>query len=90
MEDEVLTGESEFDYSSLQEDIDTLLSQNQLILEDLSGSDTYYSSVLEQGQQIIDRLDKLQLTFSIIVCFLIGAALVFAFKAFYRFLNNFF
>lgn len=57
---------------------------------DLTLLEEHASSLLEQGQQISEQITLLQYALSVIVCFFVIGALVFVFKAFYRFIGSFF
>lgn len=57
---------------------------------DLSLLEEYAASLLEQGEQVSGQITLLQYTLAVIVCFLVIGALVFVFKAFYRFIGSFF
>lgn len=57
---------------------------------DLSLLEEYAASLLEQGKQVSGQITLLQYTLAVIVCFLVIGALVFVFKAFYRFIGSFF
>lgn len=78
------------DFELLQTKIDCLLEQNQALQNSLVDCQSSANVLVQQNQLVIDRLDKLQFTLSIILCFIILYALSYVGKAFYRFISSFF
>lgn len=70
------TSEDTVDLTGIEADLETLISQNQ--------------QLILQVEQTNIKLQKTTDCLCIMICFLVAAALVYAFKAFSRFLNNFF
>lgn len=86
-EEEIQTEETPLDLSVIESDVETLISQNNQIQESM---EEYTTTIIARSEQINASVEKVTFTLSVIICFLVAASLVYAFKAFSRFLNNFF